>query len=156
MKLLDPNEDQLKMIRNLLSYQFDEKVANAFIKLPIKISLRLGKLRYVYLEEKRIMTMRPTDYGFTISLEAGKIILENSDPPRYRVIARNDVDYRGDVMGIDVISSDPLIRPGDEVVIIDYKGQIIGVGKARAPGFMMASLGKGEAVRLREKVQGNG
>ncbi|AFZ70981.1 prefoldin alpha subunit [Caldisphaera lagunensis DSM 15908] len=153
MKIIEPDEDQIRIIRSILSYQFDERVAEAFIKLPLKISMRLGKIRYVYLNGNRIMTLRPTDFGFTLSIEAGKIILENSDYPKYRVVVRDDVEYMGDVMGIDVIDSDQSIKPGDEVVIISNKGEIIGIGKAKVPGFMMKSMGKGEVVRFRKVLR---
>ncbi len=153
MKIIEPNEEQIKTIRSILSYQFDEKIADAFIKLPLKISMRLGKIRYVYLNDNRIMTLRPTDFGFTLSIEAAKIILENSDYPKYRVVVKDDVKYMGDVIGIDVIDSDQSIKPGDEVVIISNKGEIIGIGKAKVPGFMMKSMGKGEVVRLRKVLK---
>ncbi|WP_292319447.1 PUA domain-containing protein [Caldisphaera sp.] len=155
MKIVEPSESQLETIKAILSYQFDSRVADAFIKKPLKISMRLGKIRYVYLEEKRIMTLRPTDFGFTLDIESGKIVLENSEYPKYRVVVKEGVNYLGDVMGIDVIDADPSIKPGDEVVIINNKGEIVGIGKARVPGFMMKSIGKGEAVRIR-KVLKNG
>ena len=153
--MIEPSKDQLKAIKALLSYQFDEKVAKSFIAQPLMIEVRNRKIRYIYLEGKRIMTLRPTDFCFTISIDAGKIILGSSEPPKYRVEVREDVEYRGDIMGIDVISSDPAIRPGDEVVIVGEGDKILGVGKAKVPGFMMNSMGPGEVVRIREKVDRN-
>ncbi|MFP3144134.1 MAG: PUA domain-containing protein [Caldisphaera sp.] len=153
MKIVEPDESQLETIKTILSYQFDYKVAEAFIKKPLKVSIRLGKIRYIYLGEKRIMTLRPTDFGFTLDIESGKIILENSEYPKYRVVVKEGVNYLGDVMGIDVIDADPTIKPGDEVVIINNKGEILGIGKGRVPGFIMKSIGKGEAVRIRKVLK---
>jgi len=52
-----------------------------------------------------------------------------------------------------VVWADPDIRPGDEVVVVDYEtGEVIGVGKASKPGWEMIYYGWGEGVRIREGI----
>lgn len=147
-----PSGWELEKLRALLAAQFDEAVANAFLSLPLQVETRRGKIRYVYVDGRRIMTLRPSDFHFTLSLEAGEVVRSASRPPRYRVVAARIP--RPSVMGLDVIDADPDIRPGDEVLIVTAEDRLIGVGKARLPGHLMRLLPHQEAVRAREVAGG--
>ncbi len=143
------SKQELESLRALLSLQFDEDVAAAIVSLPLEVELRRGKIRYVYYNGDRLMTLRPRDFSFTISLTAGEIIRRAAPQPKYRVIVKGPI--RGDVHGYEVLSSDAQIRPGDEVLVVDAAAdKLLAVGKARVPGFMMRSLGSQSVVRVRE------
>ncbi len=146
-----PAGDQdLSVLRTLLSFQFGEEVARAITSLPLEVELRRGKIRYVYEAgaSERLLTLRPNDFMFTISLRAGEIARRALPSPRLRVVVR---EFRGtDVRGSDVVVSDPHIRPGDEVLVVDASDGLLAVGKARAPGPLMAALRDQDVVRVRE------
>ncbi|MGC9112618.1 MULTISPECIES: PUA domain-containing protein [Acidilobus] len=137
----------------LLALQFNEEVAAAITSLPLQVELRRGKIRYVYYNGVRLMTLRPRDFTFSISPEAGKIIKRATEPPRFRVIVSSGSALEGEVTGNSVLDADKLIRPGDEVLIVDVNDSLLGVGKAKAPGFLMRQLGPQEVVRFRRGVE---
>ncbi|MGC9071734.1 MAG: PUA domain-containing protein [Acidilobus sp.] len=144
------SSEDLKVLEALLSYQFGDEAAKALTSIPLEVEIRRGKIRYVYESGtgKRLLTLRPSDFMFTISLRAGEIIRQVTPRPRMRVIVK---EFReGEVRGIDVISADPQIRPGDEVLVVDRNDELLAVGKARAPGPVMGALGEQEVVRVRE------
>ena len=141
---------ELSVLRALLSFQFGEEVSRAITSLPLEVEIRRGKIRYVYEAgaAERLLTLRPNDFMFTISLRAGEIVRRSLPSPRLRVVVR---EFRGtDVRGSDVVLSDPLVRPGDEVLVVDANDELLAVGKARAPGPLMAALGDQDVVRVRE------
>lgn len=146
-------ERELRQVGYLLALQFNEEVAAAITSLPLQVELRRGKIRYVYYNGVRLMTLRPRDFTFSISPEAGKIIKSATKPPRFRVIVAGGPALRGEVTGNTVLDADKSIRPGDEVLIVDSNDNLLGVGKARAPGFLMRQLGSQEVVRVRRGVE---
>ncbi|MCG2874462.1 MAG: prefoldin subunit alpha [Acidilobus sp.] len=142
-------EEELGVLRALLSLQFGDDVAKALTSLPLLVERRRGKIRYVYTADgERLMTLRPTDFMFTISLRAGEIIRTSTRPPFMRVVVRGYED--GDVRGEMVLLADARIRPGDEVLVVNENDELLAVGKARAPGSLMAKLKGQDVVRVRE------
>ncbi len=143
-------EGELSVLRSLLSFQFGQEVSKALTALPLEVEIRRGKIRYVYdaRSGERLLTLRPNDFFFTISLRAGYVIKGILPSPRMRVIVR---EFRGtDVRGSDVIQADPMIRPSDEVLVVGANDELLAVGKARAPGPLMAALKDQDVVRVRE------
>jgi len=49
-----------------------------------------------------------------------------------------------------VLLADARIRPGDEVLVVNENDELLAVGKARAPGSLMARLKGQDVVRVRE------
>ncbi|MGC9209754.1 MAG: PUA domain-containing protein [Acidilobus sp.] len=144
-------EQDLLALEAMLSYQFGREAAKALTSIPLEVELRRGKIRYVYERGSgdRLLTLRPNDFMFTISLRAGEIIRSAVPSPRLRVVVRDD--YRGgDVKGLDVIFADPQIRAGDEVLVVSKNDELLAVGKARAPGTLMGALTDQDVVRVRE------
>ncbi len=137
-------------LRALLSAQFGPSVAGDLTSRPLEVELRHGKIRYVYLEGRRLMTLRPRDFTFTLSLDGAELVRSLLPPPRLRVTLVKPADI---VVGALVLSADKLIRPGDEVLLVDSDDRLLGVGKARVPGFMMSLLKDQEVVRVREVVE---
>jgi len=139
-------------IRGILTYQFDSKVAEALLSpqedLEV-ITTSKNRIRYVLKGGVRILTLRPSSGTFTLSLEAARILLRVSEPPRFRVIVRGDREIRGSVLARDVVNADPNIRPDDEVVVVNTEDELIGVGRAKVAGDLMKEVTYGEVVRLR-------
>jgi len=53
-------EEELGVLRALLSLQFGDDVAKALTSLPLLVERRRGKIRYVYAADgERLMTLRP-------------------------------------------------------------------------------------------------
>jgi predicted RNA-binding protein (TIGR00451 family) len=56
------------------------------------------------------------------------------------------------VFAVAVLGADPKIRPGDEVVVIGAKDEVLGVGRSEMSGNEMCEFEKGCAVSVRHKV----
>jgi len=148
-------EDALRRIRSVADFQFGKGVgAKLFPKnVEILYSKRTGRIRYVYLNGKRLATLRPTDGLFSLSIAGAKRITENARSAKYFVTVRGDVlkfiAEGGDVFAAHVINADDEIRPKDEVIVVDEDGKVLAVGRAVLSGEEMKAFKKGAAVRVR-------
>ena len=137
----------------ILAYQFDEAVASALLTGRVSFRVRRGEVREVYRDGGLLLVRRPPDGLFSISIEAGRIIVDSSPPPSYRIIVKGDREVKGSILARDVASMDYRLRPGDEVVIVDESDRLIGVGRLRVPPVMLNGLERGEIARVRRKVK---
>jgi len=137
-----------------LAFQFDLKVARALLPSPEAVEVTLspkGRIRHVYVRGVRVLTMRPGDGLFTLSLEGGEVVRSSSKPPRFRVVVRGREAalIRGSVLRPIVVDVDPEARAGDEVIIVDEDDRLVGVGRLKLPPVIVKSLERGEVVRVR-------
>ena len=145
-------------IRRIADYQFGKGVGDKLFpeNVDIAYSKRTGRIRYVYLCGKRLATLRPTDGMFSLSIEGAKRIVEGALPARCLVTVKYDVSKfvaeGGDVFAVHVIKADGEIRPKDEVIVVNGKGEILAVGKALLSGEEMTAFKVGVAVKVRRGV----
>jgi len=144
-----PSSGELRVLWARLSYQFTPKVANALLngKVEVEYGSR-RRIRYVYLDGSLVLTLRPGDGLFSITMKAGEIIRKVEAPPRFRVIVR-DGELKGSVFAKDVVGIDPQLRPGDEAIVVTEVDELVGVGRLRLPSYMLKGLQRGEIVRLK-------
>ncbi|NWF95092.1 MAG: DUF5591 domain-containing protein [Candidatus Thorarchaeota archaeon] len=57
----------------------------------------------------------------------------------------------GSLFAVGVKDADPEIRPGDEVIVVNRDGEVVGVGKSEMSGREMCEFDNGRAVSLRHK-----
>ncbi len=142
-----------------LAFQFDFSVARALLPSPDVVDVVLsstGRIRYVVVNGVRMLTLRPSDGFFTLSIEAGEVVRRASKPPRFRVVVKGSevARIKGSVLKPIVLDVDPLARPGDEVIVVDELDNLVGVGKLKLPPVVIKSLEKGEVVRVRALREG--
>lgn len=58
----------------------------------------------------------------------------------------------GSLFAVGVHETDPAIRPGDEVVVVNVDDEVVAVGKSEMSGLEMCEAENGRAVSLRHKV----
>jgi predicted RNA-binding protein (TIGR00451 family) len=147
--------DDLRRIRSVADYQFGRGVGvNLFPdRVEIFHSKRTGRVRYVYLDGKRLVTMRPTDGLFSLSIEGAKRIADSMSSVKCSVVIRDDVAEfvidGGDVFAVHVVGVDDNVRAKDEVVVLDEKGRVLAVGRAVLSAGEMRAFKKGIAVKVR-------
>jgi 7-cyano-7-deazaguanine tRNA-ribosyltransferase len=111
-------------------------------------------MRGVYADEKLLATVRASD-GFLIPTMAGAELIHELPPPMNRVVVRDDavefVREGKSVFAKFVNSSDPEIRPNQEVLIVDENDELLAVGVAKLNAREMLAFEKGVAVRIRHK-----
>ena len=148
-------EDALRRIRSVADYQFGKGVGAKLFPENVEIaySRRTGRIRYVYLDGKRLATLRPTDGLFSLSIKGAKRVAENAGSAKCFVVVQDDVSKfiaeGGDVFAAHIVKADDEIRSKDEVIVVDEDGRVLAVGRAVLPGEEMRSFKTGVAVKVR-------
>jgi predicted RNA-binding protein (TIGR00451 family) len=148
-------KEDLERIRSVADYQFGKGVGAILFPENVEIiySKCTGRIRHVYLDGKRLATMRPTDGLFSLSIAGAKRIVENVCQPKCLVVIRNDVSKfvaeGGDVFAAHVVRVDDAVRPRDEVIVVDESRKVLAVGKAVFSGEEMCAFKSGVAVKVR-------
>jgi conserved protein with predicted RNA binding PUA domain len=136
-------------------YQFGKGAGRLLFPRNVKIeySKRTGRIRYVYLNDVRLATMRPTDGLFSLSLVGAQRLVRHRDRAKCIVTVKNDVAEfvaaGGDVFAVHVVNADEEIRSKDEVIIVNETGSILAVGRAVLSSEEMTAFKRGVAVRVR-------
>jgi predicted RNA-binding protein (TIGR00451 family) len=148
-------EDSLRRIRSVADYQFGNGVGSALFPEDVKIvfSRNTGRIRYVYLGNRRLGTMRPTDGLFSLSLNGAKRIVDSGLSAKCFVAVRSDVvkfvAEGSDVFAAHIASANDEVRARDEVVVVDEEGKLLAVGRAVLSGEEMKAFKRGVAVKVR-------
>jgi uncharacterized protein with predicted RNA binding PUA domain len=148
-------EDSLRRIRAVADYQFGRGVGEKLFPEGVKIvfSRRTGRIRYVYLEDKRLATMRPTDGMLSLSIRGARRIAEDMASARCFVKVKDDVSKfiaeGGDVFAAHVVEADDEVRAKDEVIVLDSRCKVLAVGRAVLSGWEMKAFRRGVAVKVR-------
>jgi predicted RNA-binding protein (TIGR00451 family) len=148
-------EDALTRIRAVADYQFGKNVGAALFPTAVRISFspRTGRIRYIFLSERRIATMRPTYGLLSLSIDGAKRIVQNAAEAQCYVTVRDDVSNfivrGGDVFAAHVVKADDAIRARDEVIVLASDGRILAVGRSVLSGEEMKAFKRGVAVKVR-------
>jgi predicted RNA-binding protein (TIGR00451 family) len=148
-------ENPLKRIRSVADYQFGKGVGVKLFPENVKIefSKRTGRIRYVYLDDKRLATLRPTDGLFSLSIAGARRIAENRGSAKCFVTVKDEVSKfiaeGGDVFAVHVVDANDEIRPKDEVIVVNENGEVLAVGRAVLSGEEMKAFKTGVAVKVR-------
>jgi len=154
---MDQTEALLK-IRGIADYQFGRGVGKILFPDTVEIvrSKGTGRIRYVYLDGKRLATLRPTDGLFSLSIEGARRIMAGTKPPRMWVRVKREatpfVTKGKSVFAKHVIDADKDIRPQEEVIAINEENEVLAVGKAILTGREMKAFKRGVAVKVRRGV----
>ncbi len=148
-------ENALRRIRSVADYQFGRDVGEKLFPDNVEIvySKRTGRIRYVYLNGRRLATLRPTDGLFSLSIAGAKRIAENASLTKCFVTVQKNVAKfvaeGGDVFAAHVLKADKEIRPKDEVIVLNEDGEVLAVGRALLSGKEMKAFKVGVAVKVR-------
>ena len=151
-------EYALLKIRKIADYQFGRGVGKVLFpdNVEITFSKATGKIRHVYLDGKRIATLRPKDGLFSLTIDGAERIVKNVRPLRFWVKVSDEAssfvaDGRS-VFAKHVLDADKEIRPKEEVIVLDAKGNVLAVGRALLTGREMKAFKTGVAVKVRKGV----
>lgn len=152
-----PELHELRRIRTIASYQFGGGAAKAFPPtIRITRSPHTHKIRHVYNQGKLMATLRAKDGFLALTAEGGRVLQIIFRPPRLRVKVVPGVEKfirnGGSVFAKHVRSVDPEIRPGEEVLVVDSKDRLLGVGRTFFNAEEMLSFSVGVAVKVRHGV----
>jgi predicted RNA-binding protein (TIGR00451 family) len=148
----------LQKIRSIADYQFGRGVGRKLFPREVRIvySKRTGRIRHIYFREKMLATLRPTDGLFSLTITGAKQIIEHAKPQRLWVRIQEEAEpfvAKGkSVFAKHVIDVDEEIRPQEEVIVVNKKGEVLAVGKAILSGDEMKMFRRGVAVRVRRGI----
>lgn len=147
--------EELRRLRGIAEYQFGRGCGEALFPPNIRItySRGTGRIRHIYLEERLIATLRPTDGLFALTITGAELLLSKVENPGFIVIVdegfEKDIEEGKSVFAKHVVEAGSGIRPGDEVVVLDKRGRVLAVGRALLNREEMLAFKTGVAVRVR-------
>lgn len=145
----------LRRIRIIADYQFGENVGVALFPDGCSfIFSRTGRIRQVMLDGRHLATVRAADGRLTIGFDGASKLHETIASPGYRVTVRSDVAsvvaVGKNVFARHVVSADPVIQAGDEVMVVTSDDELLATGIAVLSGHEMLAFNYGLAVKVRE------
>lgn len=150
--------ETLEKIRKIADYQLGKGAGNALFPENVRVifSSRTGRIRHIYLNDKLLATLRPTDGMFSLTIDGAKRLVRRANPLRLWVkISRDAAPFvvaGKSVFAKHVISADPEIRPQEEVIVLNEDRKVLAVGKAILTGTEMIAFKRGVAVHVRRGV----
>lgn len=112
-----------------------------------------GRPRQVHAAGRRLVSFG-TDGRFTLGVGGGERLRDALDYPAYRVVVGEESEPHvrdgANAFAKFVREADPQIRPRDEVLVVNGRDQLLGVGTAALAGDAMLDFGTGMAVDVRE------
>lgn len=120
-------------------------------------SRKTGKVKGIYYRGNLLATLKPSDGYLALSIDGANRIRRALDPPRYRVVVQEDVAefirQGRNLFAKHVVSADPEIRPGEEVLITNSQDQLLAVGRAVLNGVEMKRFKIGLAAKVRRGME---
>lgn len=157
MIIRKPVDDEISELREIAYFQFDTP---GEILIPddvlVAASPSTNKIRLVLRNSRKYLGLRSRDYRFNLYIPAGYILNKTLPHPRLRVYVKEKyVEFTsrgGNLFCKHILMADPDIKPGDEVLVVDPRGELIAVGRSRLSGLELVYYNRGEGVRIREGV----
>jgi len=115
---------------------------------------RTGKLRNVKIDGVHVLSMRAHDGRFTLKLDGARLLMKALPAPRMRVKTEDEpaefASKGTNVFAKFVTECDTDIRPGDDVMVVNTRGELAAVGRALMNREEMLSFKRGVAVRVKD------
>ena len=149
-------ERGLAALETVADYQFGAGAGAALFDGTVEVRRTgSGRPQQVLVDGERVVSYG-TDGRFTLGAAGGRRLQAALEPPAYRVVVGDDsepfVRDGKNVFAKFVRDVDPTVRPGDEVLVEHYDGDLLAVGRAELSATAMADFGTGMAVSVREGV----
>lgn len=136
-------------------YQFGTGAGEALFNgdLQITKSKKTGRIRYVYVDDELIASIRTSD-GFIIPSWKGASLLHSSlDYPRCRVVVDEESEPFAregkNIFAKFVIECDKNIRANDEVLIVNEDDELLATGKSLLCSEEILDFNYGQAIKTR-------
>ncbi len=150
----------LRQIQAISDYQFGTSITDILFDdiehIRIERSPNTNKIRYLYHKNNLLLTLRPTNAFFTLSLYSAKRIITKTSAPKLRVIVLNEISEfikKGrNVFCKHVVGIDDDLRPLDEVIVVNHHDELLAIGKLKIPVSYVKSFSSGVAVNIRKGI----
>ena len=148
----------LKRARIIADYQFGRGAGEVLFPDDTTYSLsKTRRLRYLYSGKERIVTVRASDNLLTLSMLGARRLHALFPSPLLRVVASDDaapfVAKGGNLFAKHVVSVDPEIRAGEEVLVVDAQDRLLATGTCVLAPEEMLQIKRGLAVSARKAAE---
>jgi uncharacterized protein with predicted RNA binding PUA domain len=154
-----PNTNpHLNRVRIIADYQFGRNAGCALFPNNVEFKMSTtGRVRQILLEGNRIATVRAQDGMLTLGIAGAMRLHKFLKFPGNRVVVNSDsapfVVKGKNAFAKHVVGSDPDIRAGEEVMVVDEKDNFLATGKAVLCAHEMTAFKKGMAVEVRSGIK---
>jgi uncharacterized protein with predicted RNA binding PUA domain len=145
----------LHRVRVIADYQFGTGAGEGLFPGGCEFILsQTGRVRQVLLAGVRLASLRAGDGRLTLSFAGAGRLKEAIPPPGYRVgidsSVREFIEGGKTAFARHVVTADPGIRAGDEVLLVTEDDELLATGTALLSGAEMLSFNYGPAVKVRQ------
>ena len=155
-RLEKPNQFDLRQLKGIADFQFGKGSGDVLFPEGTLIERSKGtkRIKFAYVENKRICSFRAQDAFLVLSLIGAKILFDHDLGLRVKIIEEVEPFIRKgkSVFSKHVFEADKEIAPKDEVLIINHLEEFIGIGTAKIPGKLMKEMTSGVAVDTRKGI----
>jgi len=151
--------EDLIRIRAVADHQFGKGCGNKIFPQDLGVirSRKTGKVKGIYHQGKLLATLRPADGYLALGPEGAVRLARSLEPPKYRVVVVDDVvdaiKTGHNLFAKHVLSADPEIRAGEEVLVTDFADNVLATGRAVLTGKEMKRFKIGMAVKVRKGTE---
>ena len=143
-------------LETVADYQFGRGAGAALFDGEVVVQrTSSGRPQQILADGERVLSYG-TDGRFTLGAAGGRRLQAALEFPAYRVVVGDEsepfVRDGKNVFAKFVREVDPAIRPGDEVLVEHYDGDLVAVGRAELSADAMADFETGMAVKVRDGV----
>ena len=144
-------EDQtLRFLKAVADFQFGEGVGDILFTENISIYGRKELGFKVSRNNQHLVTFNPSRGLLNLSLQAASLMYEEA---LNKVIFDGEKIEGSTIFAKGIIEASSDIRAGDEVIILNSKGIIIGIGTSYLSGEVLKIMQKGKGISIRKKVK---
>ncbi|MCP4762317.1 MAG: hypothetical protein GY870_11095 [archaeon] len=155
-----PKKLVINKILNILEYQFNKPILNKFLmdemNVEIEFSKKTGKMKYIFFKGERLLSYKSNVGLFSFSQYAAKLLHKSSIFPDFRVKVMSEIEdfiIEGkSVFSKHVLDIDKNLRIGNDVLVVNEKDDLIGVGKLLIPPLLYHGIPTGVAVSVRKGI----
>ena len=148
----------LRKIKAISDYQFGIDVTDILFddleNIHLKRSPNTNKIRYIYHKDNLLLSLRPNNGLFTLSLYSAKMIVDKTSAPKLRVIVLDEISEfirKGrNVFCKHVVDIDVGLRPLDEIIVVNQADELLAIGKLKIPVSYVKAFSSGVAINIRK------
>ena len=145
-----PRTELEEIVSATADYQFGRGAGTVIV--PKDARLRGKPYRQIIcgVDGEQVCSYVAESGSLSLTLAGGKLL---SPLNKYWVRLDAPMIKGGSVFAVGVEEADYAIRPGDEVIVMNMSGEVIGVGRSEMSGREMCELKRGRAVSIRHKKE---
>lgn len=144
-------------LRTVADYQFGSGAGSALFEGEVVVQrTSSGRPQQILADGERVVSYG-VDGRFTLGAAGGFRLQDALESPAYRVVVGDDsepfVRDGKNVFAKFVRDVDPVVRPGDEVLVEHADGDLLAVGRAELSADAMVDFDTGMAVKVRNGIE---